>query len=58
MNNRGDDSKQFEGRMGGTGQNAGPNRGDQLLKKSTDEVKRSVDAKMGHPRQTGKGNKA
>jgi len=58
MNNRGDESKQYEGRKGGSGANAGPNKGDYLCKKSTEEVKRMVDGKMGHPRETGKGNMA
>lgn len=55
---RGDEMYQYEGRNGGTGKAAYPNKGDQLLTKSTQECKRMVDAKMGHPMQTGKGNYA
>lgn len=58
MNSKGSDSKQFEGRMAGTGANAAPNKGIAMINKPTSTIKASVDAKMGHPMKTGKGNPA
>lgn len=58
MNNRPDSNRSdFEGRLGGTGKNAGSNKGDQFVK---GEPRRNI-AKSMHdksPRQTGKSNRA
>lgn len=58
MNSKGSDSKQFEGRMAGTGANAASNKGIAMIDKPVGTIKSSVDSKMGHPMKTGKGNPA
>lgn len=57
MNNRPDSNcKDFEGRMGGTGKNAGPNKGDQHVRGDREKERGYSNNKS--PRQTGKSNRA
>lgn len=55
MNNRHDSNgKDFEGRLGGTGKNAGSNQGDKFVKnRPSDRANNSRS-----PRDTGKSNRA
>lgn len=59
MNNKGSDSTKWPGRMGGTGEKAGSNKGNAIFDKTADSHRSSVASRTeGSPRDKGKGHHA
>lgn len=55
--NKGNDSNKWDGRLGGTGANAAPNKGNKLFDQSAESHRSSVKSKCdGSARDKGKGH--